>query len=333
MADVDLGSMFDSIDFSLPETPVQPKAKETEAARPAPRSQETPRMGTIRAADMLGDLDSMLADLDKGPVWEPKYAVGDEVEAVYDEDELWYLARIDAVELDVERYVITFVDYGNEQITCEENIRWTLQRRMEEDEKALAAAVQTSVLEKKKRRQSLLVHHPELVARPTLDKTPPASPAEKRKQILDEKKAAKAAQKDANEKEEDDSLAEALASGVLTPEQRKALILKEAMKLSKNSAERTFIKAGGEVDAPPSPALHKAQSDRYLENLRKNDKKVSRARSASVIDTRLAVAGASSGIFGDMEALVRQRADSESAINPESKTPETKIWSKNALAK
>ena len=296
---------------------------------------------------LILDLDSLLANLDEKKKWKPKYQVGDEVEAMYSEDEIWYVARIDAVDLDVERYTLTFTEYGNEQITEEDNVRPTLQSRIAMQEKSLAPAVQVGVLEKKKRRQSLLIHHPELVSRQSsTDLEPPVVLQKHRDAFLvendDEESGAPKTAVAANSAvslKSDAMLQMALANGVLTPEQRKALILQQAVKLRKGSSERTFIKAGGDVgDVGPA----KAQSDRHLLNLRKSGSEtVSRGRSLSVsdidADTRdiISSAATSQGIFGDMEALVnanRQRATSESAIAG-AKTPERKVWATNALAK
>lgn len=279
--------------------------------------------------------------------------MGDRVEALYTEDGLWYAARIDAIEADIERYILTFTDYGNEQVTCEEDVRPTVADMMAEREKELAPAVEVELLKKKKRRQSLLLAHPELVKK---DKKKSSTSGEGSEiEAPDEKSNADTDGSTSVEpsKADRDSAAAELEKlmknpGALSNEERKALLLMQARRLSVGGdADRTYIKI--DTDAPPSTgppqasplaAEPKAHSDRYLEHLRKGDKKFGRSRSSSQVEMKAKHASqgsVSTGIFGDMESLVNQartRAESDSSIlGQDSPSPslERKVWADNAM--
>jgi len=295
---------------------------------------------------MLGDLDSLMDSLNKQPEWKPKFAVGDAVEAMYAEDELWYAAVIDRIEPEIERYVLTFTDYGNEQVTCEEDVRPTVHMLMQAREKELAPAVQDEMLKKKKRRQSLLVAHPELLKKPPK----PSGEDGHGGGGGDDDGQEDEADNEASGEGDPDAAAEALekllaSSGQMTNEQRKQLLLQQARRMSVGSdADRSCIridKNGTEPTGPPqaSPNLgKKAHSDRHLDNLRKNERLLSRGRSSSTVELKSSDrVGGSQGIFGDMEALLnpRQRADSESAIDGKKVEPavERKVWADNLMLK
>jgi hypothetical protein len=72
-----------------------------------------------------------------------KYVLDEEVEALWEEDGEWYLARI----LDIKHntpptasYRVIFTEYGNEQDTVEENIRRTLKGMFDKAETDLSEA-------------------------------------------------------------------------------------------------------------------------------------------------------------------------------------------------
>merc|ERR1711991_890869 len=101
----------------------------------------------------------MLETLEERPKWAPKFQVGQEV-TMYTEDELWYVAQIDELDVEAERYVLTFTEYGNSQVTAEEDIRPTLASMMVEREKELAPAVEKELSLQRQRRNSYILANP-----------------------------------------------------------------------------------------------------------------------------------------------------------------------------
>jgi len=344
-----MSNMFDDIDFDMPlvskNVSVEQPAAAAKTKAPVKEMEveglETPR-------DMLGDLDGLLSQLDEQKMWQPKYAKGEEVEARWDEDEMWYTAKIDAVHQEIERYELTFTEYGNSQVTEEENIKPSLQRRLAETEAALAPAVEAEMKKKKERRDSFIALHPELAG-------PSPEELERMKKREEEDRAAKLkaeeeeeARVKAGEDVAEVSMEEALASGVLTPEQRKKLIAKMAQKMGADAADgasqRTLVdvsKIKQDSDDPPM-VKEKAMSERVL--LKKDPSKgrlKQRSRSNSLIEfsSKPPSGGKANAIVGnaDIDSLLkqeqeksRQRSESESAIKF-AEEQQRKVWSDNNL--
>jgi len=131
MADDGLGNMFDDLDFGAMTvaSPTQntPGKGGMEAQRKnmmtRTRSDSLSRM-TLRGVEQSIDIDDLIAmeDQKQEKRWIPKYAVGDLVEALWQEDGVWYAAKIDAV--GESGYDVTFVEYGNSQEnTPEDDVR------------------------------------------------------------------------------------------------------------------------------------------------------------------------------------------------------------------
>lgn len=73
---------------------------------------------------MVGELDALLAlqEAQTAPGWTPRFAVGADVLARWDEDLLYYPARVLSV-VSEGVYLVVFVEYGNEQETAEDHLR------------------------------------------------------------------------------------------------------------------------------------------------------------------------------------------------------------------
>jgi len=334
MSDAGIANMFEDLSFDLV-VPTRPQEKKAGASsspsRPAEAEMQVQTMQTPR--DMLGDLDSMLETLEERPKWAPKFQVGQEVTAMYTEDELWYVAQIDEVDVEAERYVLTFTEYGNSQVTAEEDIRPTLASMMVEREKELAPAVEKERSLQRQRRNSYILANPPKLKQVSLSQD--NAKKEETTSVVEEE-----------EEEEDEEAKEAkmiealMKKDSLTPEERKMLVLAQARKLTASSngaapLERTFIT----VSQPSSPStLEKANSDRTMIKPRRKSI-VGRARSSSVAEIRTKdqirtppSPVQQGGISGDMDLLLhaRPRAESESAVAVKT---ERKVWADNLLVR
>lgn len=136
MAD-ELGSMADMFsDLSFETLTSSPKPASTtvpEKAGSGARVANPAQMMTLRGMNM--NLDDLILSEEKKRKWKNKYDPGDEVEAVWAEDGQFYLARIDEVLDEPQKYRLTFIEYGNEQITEEEQMRLTLAKQLELSQK------------------------------------------------------------------------------------------------------------------------------------------------------------------------------------------------------
>jgi hypothetical protein len=301
-------------------------AADSSSAKPKEAAKELEIAGLETPRDMLGDLNNLLSQLDEQPQWEPQYGVGEEVEARWTEDERWYTAVIDAVHTDIERYALTFTEYGNSQVTGEEDIKASLQRRLQETEAALAPAVAAERKKKKERRDSYIALHPELA-----ETKKAVSPEES----VEPKEAAP------EEPKKTVSMEEALASGVLTPEQRKKMIFEMAQQMGAEGGRGTLVDVEKMREEQDPGVKEKALTERPI-SLKKDPSKHllrQRARSNSVIELsgKNSVKGQAISGNADIEALLkeeqqksRQRSESESAIKF-AEEQQRKVWSDNNL--
>ena len=130
----DLGAMFADLSFDMlsPSSPAAPAAPATStvSSRPPTTLRGGQQMMTLRGVSGV-NLDDLILNEESKRKWKSEFAKGDEVEAEYAEDGVFYLAVIDALLEDPQMYLLTFTEYGNSQQTHESKIRLTLAKKME----------------------------------------------------------------------------------------------------------------------------------------------------------------------------------------------------------
>ncbi len=92
MAD-SLANMFDDLQLESVTAPRAPAAAAAAAPAPAttPARRAELQMMTLRGAASGFELDALIeAEQTKSVAWKPRYAAGEEVEAVWEEDHKWY---------------------------------------------------------------------------------------------------------------------------------------------------------------------------------------------------------------------------------------------------
>jgi hypothetical protein len=302
-------------------------------AKVLPKSVEVQQEVVVLDALSFGDLDALMEESSR---WKNVYRVGEGVEAMYLEDGLWYVACINEVLEESKLYRLTFTEYGNVQDTPEDQIRLPLQALMQKKEEELAPAVAAEEARKAKRRSTFLANSPDaIVAKPSIagpsaDLLVRCNSMSAISSRFDQIVNPNAAPEEVPSR----SSSGGRAGGVMTAEERKALIFAEARKLGMESkSERRFVDVGGN-NAPVKTSL----SDRHLEEKRQKEKKGgNRSNSFSTGGSGGGGGGELNGTglnVGDVGMLLdveeARRARSASVAAAES---DRKVWADNALGK
>jgi hypothetical protein len=110
----DLGSMFADLSFetltpNATPTPNASSSKAVESIGSRAPARDANMMMTLRGVSAGVNLDALiLSEEAKAHRWKNLFNVGDEVEAVYTEDGVWYLAKIDQILEEAQTYNLTF---------------------------------------------------------------------------------------------------------------------------------------------------------------------------------------------------------------------------------
>ncbi len=346
-------NMFDDLDLGLGAGSSATAAPATAAA--AKTAAVVQEVAELDASSFGMDLDAMLEAAERQQRWKNAFGAGERVEAVYSEDGMWYAAVIDAVLPETGQYCVTFTEYGNSEQRGEDCIRLPVAAMLERKQEELKEAVEAEMAKKKKLRDSYLEKHPE-VARPAMTpaSTPPDSPlpnkSEAAAQLIRRGSMNKmSATFDHIVQDTAPGVApQYLSSGVMSAEERKALILAEARKMGmESSGERTLValepRGGSPVGTPTATSL----SDRRPESKRPKDladaKRAGRSSSFSGGGSvRMVAAGAGKpamrsaegeGLFGDVEALLAAEELRRARSGSVGGEDERKVWASNPLTR
>ena len=111
-----LSLFFFSFFFFLLFAGRQAKSEKPKSVIQRGRSDSLSKM-TLRGVSGGVNLDALIAAEEQNQArnWKPMFSVGDEVEAMWSEDSVWYTAVIDSIDLDAKTYAVTFSEYGNSE--------------------------------------------------------------------------------------------------------------------------------------------------------------------------------------------------------------------------